>query len=96
MKSKVDTAGEIHKQIEALIDSHRRIAEDNHRLINDINRMEKDLEEKNIRIVELEEQMKMASIAGSISEGGLEQKEVKEKINALVREVDKCISLLNN
>lgn len=49
-----------------------------------------ELEEK---VAQLEERNKILRIAGSSSEG--DNREIKLKINEIVREVDKCIAQLN-
>ena len=54
------------------------------------------LESKEKEILNLEEKIKLMNISKS---GGTSENEVKEtrlKINEYVREIDKCIALLNN
>lgn len=44
----------------------------------------------------LSEQIKLAKIARSVSPDGEDRKEERKRLNDLVREIDKCIALLNN
>lgn len=44
----------------------------------------------------LDEQNKVAKIARSVSPDTEDRKEERKKLNELVREIDKCIALLNN
>lgn len=53
-----------------------------------------DLEQKEKAILELEEQNQTLKIAKSLT-GAEDKSEAKLKINELVREIDKCIALLN-
>ena len=54
------------------------------------------INEKDQVINKLNEQIKVLSMAKSLSGDTESNKEMKLKINELVREIDKCISLLNN
>ncbi len=51
--------------------------------------------QKNANSVLLE-QNKLAKIARSVSPDGEDRKEERKRLNDLVREIDKCIALLNN
>lgn len=42
------------------------------------------------------EQNKLAKIARSVNPDGEDRKEERKRLNDLVREIDKCIALLNN
>ncbi|MCF8257698.1 MAG: hypothetical protein K9J06_09100 [Flavobacteriales bacterium] len=44
----------------------------------------------------LSEQNKLAKIARSVSPDGEDRTEERKRLNDLVREIDKCIALLNN
>ena len=52
------------------------------------------LKEKNQQILELNNKVKLLKIAGSVGEGE-STREVKLKINEMVREIDKCIAQIN-
>jgi len=55
----------------------------------------KQLKEKDIEISQLKDEIVKLKIAKSITTGDEESQEAKQKINKLVREIDKCIALLN-
>jgi len=55
--------------------------------------LEEKIESQKITIRDLEEKTKIKNLAGRIEVG--ETREVKLKINELVREIDKCIAQLN-
>ena len=52
-------------------------------------------EQKNV-LSRLEEENKVVKIAKAVTEDDEDRKEQRRKLNELVREVDKCIALLNN
>ena len=47
-------------------------------------------------LMELEEQNKVVKIAKAVTDDDEDRKEQRKRLNELVREVDKCIALLNN
>lgn len=47
-------------------------------------------------LTELEEQNKVVKIAKAVTEDDDDRKEQRKRLNELVREIDKCIALLNN
>ena len=53
------------------------------------------IDQKNV-LSKLEEQNKVVKIAKAVSEDDEDRKEERKRLNELVREVDKCIALLNN
>ena len=61
---------------------------------NDVARA--DLESKEKEILNLQEKIKLMNISKSGDVSKQEVKETRLKINEYVREIDKCIALLNN
>ena len=53
------------------------------------------LKKKEIEILNLEEKVKLMNISKSVDASKQEVKETRLKINEYVREIDKCIALLN-
>ena len=47
-------------------------------------------------LTELQEQNKVVKIAKAVTEDDHDRKEQRKRLNELVREIDKCIALLNN
>lgn len=80
------------KQIKSLYEKEKQFANElsleNSELKNEIN-------EKNILITELKNKVETLTIAKTISLTDEEKNEVKNKINKIVREIDKSIGLLN-
>lgn len=54
-----------------------------------------DLGDQKQRLNDLSEKYKVLKVAKSLSEPGAKSTDTKLKINELVREIDKCIALLN-
>ncbi|MDB4656234.1 hypothetical protein OAE48_05220, partial [Flavobacteriales bacterium] len=52
-------------------------------------------DQKNV-LSKLEEENKVVKIAKAVTDDDEDRKEQRKRLNELVREVDKCIALLNN
>ena len=87
--------GNLNENIRLLFDEYENVENKNGLLKEEINRLKSE-----IQVIEKEkselgrkiEQMKLATL---ILSGVDENREAKQKINKLIREIDKCIALLN-
>lgn len=85
----------MNSKIEKLILLHRNLEEDKMRLNAEKQNLLKIIQELKIKNNYLEEQNKAIRMARDIKEDGESSLELKLKINEMVREIDKCIALLN-
>ncbi len=84
----------VEYKLRKLINTNKRLDEEN-KILNDKNKeYEQIIEEQKKIIKELEEKIKVLKIAKSL-EGSSNTFEQKVKINEMLREIDKCIGLLN-
>ncbi|MCB0402571.1 MAG: hypothetical protein KDD41_10845 [Flavobacteriales bacterium] len=83
----------IRQKVEKLIAKQSSLQSENTKLSEQIIKIKQELEEKSQRISELEDKVNMLKIAGSVDSEST--KEVKLKINEMVREIDKCIAQIN-
>jgi hypothetical protein len=81
--------GELAKTQSALQEENSKLKSRNEELELVVN------DQKNV-LGRLEEQNKVVKIAKAVSEDDEDRKEQRKRLNELVREVDKCIALLNN
>jgi len=85
----------VNSNIDRLIQTCEDLKSDKASL-NDANQlMEKTISEQQDQIKELHGQMEMLKMAKSLAVADGKTTDAKLKINELVREIDKCISLLN-
>lgn len=82
----------IRQKSENLIKKNAELLVINDKQQNEIVELNEKLENAQKQISDLEEKNRILKIAGSVSEGN---KNAKQKINELVREIDKCIAQLN-
>lgn len=85
----------LNSKIEKLIFLHRSLEEEKMRLNAEKQDLLKIIQELKIKSNYLEEQNKAIRMAKDLKEEGGDSLDLKLKINELVREVDKCLALLN-
>ncbi len=93
MKDVPNLISNFKKKAEKLIEKHKLLIEKNAQLSEKIDKINQELNEKNQQISELNDKIKLLRIAGRVDGEGT--KEVKLKINEMVREIDKCIAQIN-
>ncbi|MFZ9847090.1 MAG: hypothetical protein ACO3EE_02925 [Flavobacteriales bacterium] len=81
--------------MEKLIILNKKNGEDVKRLKEENEALRDELKQSNKKKLELEEKVKILSLAKSLSNDEIGKNELKLKINELVREIDKCIALTN-
>lgn len=86
---------ELNFKIEKLIKRYISSLEQNESLESKMENLQSELEEVKRENKTLNEKLKTTKVANAIS-GGDGSYEAKMRINQLVREIDKCIALLNN
>ena len=93
MKSLVEN---IEKKVSKLIKLYQSVQKEKEEILTENNKLELDLSNKDETINRLEEKIKLLRITKSVSTQDDERnKESRQKINEYVREIDKCIALLN-
>ena len=73
----------------AVLDAEKKELEEQNSILK------KEIEEQQSEIEDLKNKYKVLKMAKSLEGSSNENKEVKLKINEMVREIDKCIALLN-
>ena len=83
-------------KINKLLSSFNNLKLVNDRLKNENSNLSLDLKNKSNEINSLNDKIKIISISKSVDVSNDDVKETRLKINEYIREVDKCIALLNN
>jgi uncharacterized protein YoxC len=81
-------------KVRKLVDQTKRLRDDNEQYLNEINQLKKNCEEQKQIIKGLEEKIRILKVA-RMAEGMQNNSDIKAMVNELVREIDKCIGLLN-
>ena len=86
---------EIRTKVEKLVHENRLLKNENESMRDRIEGLERTVELQKNTLSELTEQNKLIKLAKNFPATGTDQFEMKIKINELVREIDRCIDLLN-
>ena len=89
------TITSLHSKVEKLIILNKKNGDDVKRFKEENEALRDELKQSTKKKLELEEKVKILSLAKSLSNAEIGKNELKLKINELVREIDKCIALTN-
>ena len=81
----------LESKLEMLISNYEFLKEENELLLQNKNSLQHQLLEKEQLLEEQEKQLKLLRIAKTIEGSSEYKRDTKLKINALIREIDKCI-----
>ena len=90
-----DIISNIEQRLDKFVSQYKSLNSDKLKLENENSILIKELKSKENRIVELEEKIKLRNISKSVDVSNEEIRSTRLKINEYVREIDKCIALLN-
>ena len=87
----------LEKLVKQLIDLHAQADKHNSTLKLTNEQLMVDKAEQQIKIVNLSDQLKTIKLAQSLAgSGDQDSRQMKTKINEYIKEIDKCLALLNN
>ena len=92
MKAIVDS---LEVKIKQLISLYGKTKQEKQQAVNEAEKLKISLAEKQEIINGLEEKVKLIKMSKVVSSSKEDNKKTKQKINEYVREIDKCIALLN-
>lgn len=93
MKNLSLTVSNLEKSTKGLIERYQVLKEENEVLRRNLDHLQQNVSRKDEEIAGLLDKNRILRIAGGNTKG--DKREIKLKINELVREVDKCIAQLN-
>ena len=95
MENNADIVSRIKDKIQQLIWLHENERNKTSRLELKIEDLERQLAEKTAKIEAVEETNRKLRLAAAFKTGSSDAQDAKIKIGKIVREIDKCIALLN-
>jgi chromosome segregation ATPase len=87
---------QLNSKVEKLVQLQADLQSENTGLKRKNEELEQLVSAQKNALTELEEQNKVVKIAKAVTDDEEDRKEQRKRLNELVREVDKCIALLNN
>ncbi len=91
----IDLVVTLEEKIDQLVDRYKSEKEENRILRSQISQLTVQLEKSNSSYAQLEERFNNLKISKSLEASSEDVHETKVRINQIVREIDKCIALLN-
>ncbi|MEY4002864.1 MAG: hypothetical protein RIT07_906 [Bacteroidota bacterium] len=86
---------EIRIKVENLLQENRLLKNENESMRDRIEGLERTVELQKNTLSELTEQNKLIKLAKNLTPEDSDTEEMKNKVNELIREIDRCIDLLN-
>ncbi len=97
MESFSTSISSLEKKVIQLIEMHSQSQKENKSLKASNQQLLVDKENQENKITQLSEQLKTLKLAQSLAgSGDQDTRQVKVKINEYIKEIDKCLALLNN
>jgi uncharacterized coiled-coil DUF342 family protein len=93
MKDLSALVANLRRKAEKLVEKHQVVIEQNKQLLNEVLELKEELNKRNQQLSEMENKIKVLKISKSVDSEST--KDVKLKINEMVREIDKCIAQIN-
>jgi hypothetical protein len=86
----------LKSKIEVIIAKYEHVISDNQRLSQQLELCREELKISNAKIKEQEEKLNRLQLAEAFTYSSGDAKEARDKIGRIVKEIDKCIALLND
>jgi phage shock protein A len=85
----------LRRSVEALVSEHEKLRELATDLKNELSEVKRQLAEKNEEVKELQTRYERAKFSGAVLGSGDDAAKARKRVSELVREIDKCIALLD-
>jgi inorganic pyrophosphatase len=95
MSNFLETIGLLESKFKDLVERYLFLKEENDILLANIEKVQQESILKEEKLSQEREKYRLLKIAKTIDGGMQDSKETKQKINALIREIDKCIVKLD-
>lgn len=88
---------QIYKRTERLVSQHDKLKQELAQVQTENQQLKEQLKERDEKMGEIGHELSMVKVAKQLSAVPEEEKvELKKKINEFIREIDKCVALLND
>jgi len=95
MIPKLEQIARLKQNLQTLVIKYRGLVEDKQNLEGELSEVKNELEKLKKDHQEIELQYKKLKLAKNLTESLGGSNEAKQKVNRIVREIDRCIALLN-
>lgn len=95
MQNLTTRLADIRIKVEKLVHENRLLKNENESMRDRIEGLERTVELQKNTLSELTEQNKLIKLAKNLAPEDSDTEELKNKVNEMIREIDRCIDLLN-
>lgn len=95
MSEILEHIGQVHQKAEKLIHLHRLLLEENNRLKADNKKLAETVVQQSRELSDLGERLKVIRLARQVTGSDQNSRDLKLKINEYIREIDRCLALIN-
>jgi predicted nuclease with TOPRIM domain len=88
--------GDLKNKVEKLINLHERLMTENKELKSRYEKLQERMEQQDRQLHELEEKNKLIKLAQKVAGSDQNTRDIKLKINEYIREIDRCLALINH
>lgn len=92
----MEAISSLEKKVKELVKRYAELKRKNTALETELTELRKTVDSQKEAIKNLEEKNKIIKLAKSLADSNPDTAAMKQKINELVREIDKCIAQMNN
>lgn len=85
----------LSEKVARLIEDNRSVRGEREKLVKECGRLKTENRELKHTITALEKRVKVLELGEGFTGGGADTKQAKARINRLMREIDRCIALMN-
>ena len=89
------TIGQLRNKVEKLVNLHEKLMQDYQQLKTKQEQLNSQIHSQQQQISELEEKNRVIRLAQMVSGSDQNTREIKLKINEYIREIDRCLALIN-
>ncbi len=90
------TFEQVAKKVNLVMDRYLALKQDHSKLQEEHNRLKQKIKEKEALLDQLKQEMNLLKIAKGSSKSDEDTRKLKLTINEYVREIDRCLALLND
>ncbi|MBK8417211.1 MAG: hypothetical protein IPL22_23450 [Bacteroidetes bacterium] len=89
------TIGQLRNKVEKLVNLHEKLMQEYQQLKTQQEQLKSQIHSQQQQISELEEKNRVIRLAQMVSGSDQNTREIKLKINEYIREIDRCLALIN-
>jgi peptidoglycan hydrolase CwlO-like protein len=86
----------LYDKVETLMVKYARLREENRRMQEELDQLHKEKDLRDEHIQDLNHRINVLKTSKQLERSEEDNAEIRQKLNAYIREIDRCIALLNN